>query len=108
MGDLPGRLDAIGTGHSQVHERDVSWNGIQQGKGLATVTGIANDLYAIDEPEQGHQSVTNDLLIVDDHHPDRVAVHPGTSTVTYQPSASSPAAKVPPASATRSAIPVRP
>ncbi|GAA3157905.1 hypothetical protein GCM10020001_097440 [Nonomuraea salmonea] len=66
--DTSGRLDAVEERHAQVHQHHVGTQLGRQTDRLQTVTGRTDDLNARYEPEQQHQPLTYDGLIVHDEH----------------------------------------
>ena len=74
---------------------------------FVAVGGGADDLDAVEQPEQRREAFADDALVVGDEDADRV-VMPGTHNSTRKPSAVGPAVSVPPSSSARSRMPVSP
>jgi hypothetical protein len=106
LAQAPGRRDPVDARHAQVHEDGV---GSQLGgdcDGLLAVGRGADDLDAGQQPEQHHQALAHDALVVGDQHPDHRdppagllrdrPAHAGTQSSTRKPVSVGAAASVPP------------
>ncbi len=64
--DLAGRLNAVDSGHLEVHERHVRLMACDEFDGLGAVDGHAEDFDRGDARKQRSEAFANDLLVVAD------------------------------------------
>ena len=108
--DATGRLEAVHAWHPDVHEHDVRAERLDQGERLGPVVGLADDgdvrLGVEDHPQPG----ADELLVVDEQHPDHVGpLSNGSRACTENPPPGrGPVCRLPPYSATRSRMPTSP
>jgi hypothetical protein len=109
LAQAPGRRHPVDAGHAQVHEDGVGPQLGGQGDGLLAVGGGPDDLDATQQPEQHHQALADDPLVVGDQHPDHHRrAHAGTHSSTRKPVSVGAAVSVPSSSSARSRMPVSP
>src|SRR5207344_240165 len=108
LADPARRLDAVHARHAQVEQRHVRIVLRDEGAGPGAVGRRAGDLDPGHEAEQRHEPLTDDGLIICDHHAHDAVAHAGTVARTVKNPSSRAAVTSPPTSAARSAIPVRP
>ena len=102
-----GGLDPVAARHAQVHQHDVWPELDRQGDCLVAVGCGADDLDAVEQPEEGAESLADHALVVGDEDADG-AGHSGTHSSTRNPPSVDPAVSVPPSSSARSRMPVSP
>ena len=76
LGDPPRRLDAVHARHRQVHQHDVRPLFQAQRHRRLAVAGRAHHLQPGIRGEQLHEAVSDDRVVVHDHHPDHVGAPP--------------------------------
>ena len=110
--DSPGGFETVHDGHPDVHQDDVGLGAEDEVDGFDTVCGAADDVDVGRRLEEDAESGAQQGLVVDHgnaDHRDSTAGPIGSSTLSRNPpSGSGPACDVPPNSAARSRIPVRP
>jgi hypothetical protein len=110
-GQHSGCFDAIHIRHADIEQAHVGSKLASQGDDLTPVGCLADNLDVSLTVENGGEAGTNDALVIGDEYPygHVTASWRGRVTSTLQPrSAFGPAAKRPPSSVTRSAIPISP
>src|SRR3954471_18787370 len=112
---LAGRSDAVHLWHSDVHQHDIGvvvWRAAQRD---VAVLGLGDDVERRVAGDDQAQATADEVVVVDQHHADRAvrfghgALGPwGSVARTSKRSPTRRASSVPPSSAARSRIPVRP
>ncbi|MCO5614894.1 hypothetical protein L7F22_069179 [Adiantum nelumboides] len=72
-GDLPGRGDAVGAGHADVHEDDVRVVLAGRGDGLCAVGGLGDDVQVGLRAEQRAEPGADERLVVGEQDPDHLS-----------------------------------
>ena len=108
-GKLGGCLDAVESGHADVHQDDVRVQAACLCECLAAVAGFARDAEIWFGFHQHAQALADQVLVVGDQHADHGGSPIGSQAQTVNPPPGrGPARRSPPNSATRSRMPVNP
>src|SRR5699024_5529 len=107
--DATSGVDAVGAGHTDVHEHHIWFVLPCLGYRFFSGGGLGNDLDGRVRPEQGTQSSTYKVLVVGDQYPNHVDSSQGILARTAKPPSSDCAAvNVPPRALMRSPMPAIP
>src|SRR6476661_5131676 len=107
--DLPGRRQAVTTGHADVHEHHVGSGGAHDADGLRPAGGLPHDLEVVLGVEEGTDTGAQQRLVVGQHHPGHCPSPVGRVSSTLSPPiGEGPMTRVPPRAAARSCIPRSP
>src|SRR5680860_643799 len=85
--DVAAGKDAGAVGQAHVHDHDFGLVGAGAQDGLVGGAGLGDDLQVVMGLQHGAQAGADDLVVIDEHHPDHVAssVPMGTSSRTVVP-----------------------
>ena len=96
-GDAAGRLDAVESGHANVHQEDVGPVPSGELDGRVTVGGLPDELEVIGVVDEGAEAGAYEWLVVGDGDPDHDGSPEGRWAATRKPPPGrSPVSRVPP------------